>query len=285
MTQEQTSSPPEVLVVDVDGVMTDGSFLYGVDGKFAKRFGADDHDALCLLKEHMAIRFVSGDHRGFPISRKRIAEDMKMELDLVSTTDRLAWIAERWDPRLVAYMGDGIFDGRVFRGVGYGIAVADALPGIRDLAHFVTSRRGGDRAVAEAALHLLETFFTPFDHGGGVPLSARQVVTAYIADFAAKRLDRLERSFADDVTLEDWDMRAEGKAAVLEACRSIFTAVGAISVDLIGLGQLGGAVVAEMAITLEGVGRLGIIDLIEVDRDGRIRSIRAFRGAEPRGRT
>ena len=34
------------LVIDVDGVMTDGKFYYSVDGKILKAFGADDHDAL-----------------------------------------------------------------------------------------------------------------------------------------------------------------------------------------------------------------------------------------------
>lgn len=160
---------PTTFILDVDGVMTDGSFLYGTEGKFAKRFSADDHDGLSLLKRHMEILFVTGDHRGFPISAKRIAEDMKMPLHLVSTVDRLSWIGERYDPQVVVYMGDGIFDPYVFQGVGYSIAVADSLEETRQRATFVTSRRGGDRAVAEAALHLLSTFFEPLDFSRPLP--------------------------------------------------------------------------------------------------------------------
>ena len=139
--------------------MTDGRFYYTADGKVMKAFGADDSDALSLLQPHLQIRFVSGDARGFAISRSRIVDDMKYPLDLVSTTQRIQWIKERFDPETVIYMGDGIFDHLVLRTVGYGIAPADADPRAQKHANFVTKRRGGERAVAEACMHLLELFF------------------------------------------------------------------------------------------------------------------------------
>lgn len=154
---------PKCFILDVDGVMTDGKLYYTRAGKVMKVFGPDDHDALSLLKPHMEVRFVTGDKRGLPISRRRIVSDMKMPLDLVSTVRRLEWIAERYDPREVVYMGDGIFDPFVFAGVGYSIATADADEGARKAADYVTRRAGGERAVAEAALHLLKKFFKPFD--------------------------------------------------------------------------------------------------------------------------
>ena len=154
---------PKVFILDVDGVMTDGSFYYSADGKVMKRFGSDDHDGLSLLKPYMEIRFVTGDHRGYEISRARIATDMKMQLDLVSTTQRIAWIRENYIPADVIYMGDGIFDHYVMREVGYAIAPAQADARSKAAAHFVTERAGGDRAVAEAALHVLEKFFTAWD--------------------------------------------------------------------------------------------------------------------------
>jgi 3-deoxy-D-manno-octulosonate 8-phosphate phosphatase (KDO 8-P phosphatase) len=149
--------------MDVDGVMTDGKFYYTAEGKTMKQFGSDDHDGLSLLKPYMEIRFVTGDHRGYPIAEARIAKDMKMQLDLVSTTQRLAWIKENYNPAEVIYMGDGIFDHYVMREVGYAIAPANADSRAKAAAHFVTQRAGGDRAVAEAALHILEKFFTAWD--------------------------------------------------------------------------------------------------------------------------
>lgn len=150
---------PEVFIVDVDGVLTTGNFFYSAEGKVMKMFGPDDHDALLLLKPYMKIHFISGDKKGFAISEKRVIVDMKMTLDLVSTIDRLPWIKERFDLKKVIYMGDGIFDARVFKAVGYSIATNDAFYKTKELANFVTNSRGGNRAVAEACFHILETFF------------------------------------------------------------------------------------------------------------------------------
>ena len=104
------NNQPRVFILDVDGVLTDGTFYYSAEGKIMKKFGADDNDALSLLKPYMDIVFVTGDKRGFEISKKRIVDDMHMELCLVSTIRRMDWIKERYNPKEVIYMGDGIFD-------------------------------------------------------------------------------------------------------------------------------------------------------------------------------
>lgn len=156
-------SAPQVFILDVDGVMTTGQFFYSAEGKVMKVFGADDNDGLSLLKPFLEIRFVTGDKKGLPISSKRIVDDMGFQLDLVSTVRRIDWIAERYDPRRVIYMGDGIFDHYVMAKVAYAIAPANADKNAKQFAHFITERYGGDRAVAEASLHILERFFTAFD--------------------------------------------------------------------------------------------------------------------------
>jgi 3-deoxy-D-manno-octulosonate 8-phosphate phosphatase (KDO 8-P phosphatase) len=164
---------PQVFVIDVDGVMTTGQFLYSVEGKVMKVFGPDDNDGLSLLAPFLQIQFVTGDHRGFPISRKRIVDDMGYPLELVSTTKRAEWIGQRWPLERVVYMGDGIFDGLVARAVGYAIAPANADALMKAEADFVTERAGGDRAVAEACLHLLERFFEPFRLESGLDGSVK----------------------------------------------------------------------------------------------------------------
>ncbi len=150
-------------ILDVDGVLTDGASYYTAEGKMFKKFGPDDHDAILLLKPHLEICVVTGDKRGFEITKKRVADDMKLPLHLVSTFERSQWIAERFDPSKTIYMGDGIFDARVFAAVAYGIAPANAFFTTKEKAHFVTTSCGGDSAVAEACLHILEKFFTPID--------------------------------------------------------------------------------------------------------------------------
>jgi len=154
---------PLVLILDVDGVMTTGQLGYTESGKTMKIFGPDDHDGLSLLKNYIEIRFVTGDKTGFNISKRRIVDDMKFELDLVSTIKRSEWISEKYPLDQVIYMGDGIFDHYVFKKVGYSIATANSDFLAKDTADFVTNRNGGDRAVAEACLHILEKFFEPYN--------------------------------------------------------------------------------------------------------------------------
>jgi len=160
---KQMSLKPEIFILDVDGVMTTGQFFYTESGKVMKVFGADDNDALSLLKRFLKIRFVTGDKRGLPISQKRIVDDMHYELDLVSTIKRIEWIKERYDPSRVIYMGDGVFDHYVFRKVGYSIAPANADSITKGYADYVTEKHGGNRAVAEACLHIMEKFFVAYD--------------------------------------------------------------------------------------------------------------------------
>jgi 3-deoxy-D-manno-octulosonate 8-phosphate phosphatase (KDO 8-P phosphatase) len=155
----------KVFILDVDGVMTTGHFLYSASGKQMKIFGPDDNDGLGLLKPYIEIRFVTGDKKGFPISNKRIKDDMKFELDLVSTIKRIEWIKERYNPKEVIFMGDGIFDHYVMKEVGYSIAPANADKTAKINANYVTERAGGDRAVAEACLHIMQKFFTPYEPG------------------------------------------------------------------------------------------------------------------------
>lgn len=154
---------PKVFIMDVDGVLTDGTFYYSAEGKIMKKFGADDNDALSLLRPYLDIVFVTGDKRGYEISEKRIVDDMHYSLELVSTIKRIDWIEERYNTKEVIYMGDGIFDHYVMRKVGYSISVADGDRNAREYANYVTERCGGSRAVAEACLHILEKFFVPYD--------------------------------------------------------------------------------------------------------------------------
>jgi 3-deoxy-D-manno-octulosonate 8-phosphate phosphatase (KDO 8-P phosphatase) len=157
------SISPKVFILDVDGVLTTGQFLYTAEGKAMKVFGADDNDGLSLLLPWLSVRFVTGDKKGFAISKKRIVDDMHFSLDLVSTVRRAEWIAEHHSLHEVIYMGDGIFDHYVMKQVAYSIAPANADPNAKRHADFVTQRSGGDRAVAEACLHILERFFTPYN--------------------------------------------------------------------------------------------------------------------------
>ena len=151
---------PQAFVIDVDGVLTTGAMLYSSEGKAFKIFGPDDHDALEELRPHLPIHCISADHRGFAITKARVQQDMGLPLTLVSTPERLDWLRSRWELKRIIYMGDGFHDDVIFSNVGYSIAPANAFFRTRNLANHVTSHRGGDRAVAEAVLHIKEKFFS-----------------------------------------------------------------------------------------------------------------------------
>ena len=150
---------PEMLVLDVDGVLTIGQFLYSKNGKEFKIFGPDDNDGLALLKPFLKIHFVTQDKKGFSISKKRIVTDMKYPLELVKTLDRVEWMKKQISLNKIIYMGDSIFDHLIFSKVGYSIAPANADSLAKKNADFVTKRNSGERAVAEACLHILKKFF------------------------------------------------------------------------------------------------------------------------------
>ncbi|MBX4199191.1 HAD hydrolase family protein [Candidatus Parcubacteria bacterium] len=147
------------LILDVDGVLTTGQFLYTKDGKFAKVFGPHDNDGIKMLSGLMNIQAISADRRGFDITQKRVSEDMKLKLDLVSEDERLEWFKKNFDLTETIYMGDGMHDVDIFAHVAYSIAPASAFYLAREKASFVTTHRAGEGAVAEACLHIKDKFF------------------------------------------------------------------------------------------------------------------------------
>ena len=155
---------PEFFVLDLDGVFTDGKFYYSQDGKYMKVFGADDHDCLNIVKQFMKIHVVTADSKGFEISKKRINEDMGLDIDLVDAANRVEWLAKNFDLSKTIYMGDGVFDYLVFHKVFYSIAPANALSSTKNKASFVTKNAGGERAVAEACMHILNKFYPSQNH-------------------------------------------------------------------------------------------------------------------------
>ncbi len=147
------------LIIDVDGVMTDGKFYYSVDGKVLKAFGADDHDALSILKKYLNIIFITGDQKGFKISKKRIFEHMGFKIYLVSTVKRVQWIESKFKLKECIYIGDGILDYLVMKKIGYSITPNNSSNFTKKYSNHVLKRSGGDRAVSEACIFILKKFF------------------------------------------------------------------------------------------------------------------------------
>ncbi len=148
----------ELLVLDVDGVMTDGSICYDDNGVETKRFNIRDGLGLRVwMRLGFKAAIITG--RGGEAVRKRAAE-LGLDEVIERSSDKLgdlAALAERTgvEPERMAFLGDDWPDLAPMRRVGYPMAVADAEPLVKEVASFVTPRAGGHGAVRDATEHLL----------------------------------------------------------------------------------------------------------------------------------
>lgn len=147
-----------LLLLDVDGVLTDGAILLDADGRETKRFHVRDGLGI-KAAQRCGIRVGLLTARSSAATAHRAAE-LGIEIVHQGAGDKLAMfekICQRLNlgPAAVAYMGDDLADLAVMRRVGYALAPADAADEIRQTARYVTERAGGRGAVREAIEHLL----------------------------------------------------------------------------------------------------------------------------------
>lgn len=145
-------------VLDVDGVLTDGTFLYDANGKAYKKFGPEDADALKMLKPYCDIIFASADHRGFDITKKRV-NDMGFEVRNIKARDRKKWIADNFGLENTFYMGDGLVDIPCLESVFYSFVPANGSAIAKNFCNEVLKESGGHGAVAEAVYIIAYKFF------------------------------------------------------------------------------------------------------------------------------
>ena len=131
----------KVLILDVDGVMTTGQFFYSEAGKQIKVFGPDDNDGLGLLNPYIEIRFVTGDRKGFSISKKRIKDDMGFPIHQVSMENRIKWAKKKFPLNKTIFMGDGIFDYLLMKEVFFSICPQNSSSICFKYASHITKKR------------------------------------------------------------------------------------------------------------------------------------------------
>jgi len=150
MTLAERLARVELLLLDVDGVLTDGRIWYGPDGEALKAFDVQDGHGLVLLRDHVALGVISG--RPGKASEARLRE-LRFQHFLFGQRDKLeayATLAHLGIPDdEVAYMGDDVNDVPLLRKVGLSAAPADARPEARAAARYLCQRDGGRGAVRE----------------------------------------------------------------------------------------------------------------------------------------
>jgi 3-deoxy-D-manno-octulosonate 8-phosphate phosphatase (KDO 8-P phosphatase) len=147
-----------LVVLDVDGVLTDGRLYYGARGEAMKAFHVrDGHGIKQLLAAGIEVAIVSG--RKSPAVAAR-ARELGIRHCKQGVADKLT-VVKRLAARLklslgaVAAIGDDTPDAPVLRAVGIGFAVADAHDDALSAAHFATTLPGGRGAVREMSDWLL----------------------------------------------------------------------------------------------------------------------------------
>jgi YrbI family 3-deoxy-D-manno-octulosonate 8-phosphate phosphatase len=142
----------KLLLLDVDGVMTDGGLFYSAEGVEYKRFNAHDGYGIVRAREcGIALGIISG--RSTPIVDAR-ARVLKIDDVIQGADDKVAAMESirdkhRLTDSAVAFMGDDLFDIPLLSRVGFSAAPANARPEVRKMVDFVTRAAGGDGAVRE----------------------------------------------------------------------------------------------------------------------------------------
>jgi 3-deoxy-D-manno-octulosonate 8-phosphate phosphatase (KDO 8-P phosphatase) len=146
-------------LLDVDGVLTDGTIFMG-EGIELKGFNIlDGHGIAMARRDGLHIGFVSG--RPSPATNIR-AKELGVELVYFTTQSKLEVVREvehllKIGPRNICYVGDDVVDLPALRHVGVPVAVANAVDEVKRAAKYVTSRRGGDGAVREVIELILKS--------------------------------------------------------------------------------------------------------------------------------
>lgn len=149
----------KLCVLDVDGVLTDGTLIYSEAGESVKRFHAHDGLGIRLLHEAgIQVAVISG--RSSPALDRRL-RDLSIRHVRTGENDKraaLEQLATRLGIELskVCFAGDDVPDLPAMRMAGLSIAVRNAHPRVRAAAHWVTGASGGAGAVREIADALLE---------------------------------------------------------------------------------------------------------------------------------
>ncbi len=144
--------PIELILADVDGVLTDGTIIFDNQGIESKRFHIRDGEGIRLW-QRTGSRFGMVTARSSHIVEVRSAE-LGVEIVRQGVEDKLAATREivaalGLGREQVGYIGDDLGDIAVARFVGLGVAVADACEELRNVAHYVTKAPGGRGAVRE----------------------------------------------------------------------------------------------------------------------------------------
>jgi 3-deoxy-D-manno-octulosonate 8-phosphate phosphatase (KDO 8-P phosphatase) len=149
-----------LLVTDVDGVLTDACMYYSSSGEELKRFNTRDGMGIVMLRDHgIPTAIITGENSEIVLRR---AEKLQIEDVFLGVKDKVAVLDTLLDKHgltyeQVAYIGDDVNDLEALKRVGLAVTVADGLPQVKEVAHYITEKKGGEGAVRELCDLLMNT--------------------------------------------------------------------------------------------------------------------------------
>jgi 3-deoxy-D-manno-octulosonate 8-phosphate phosphatase (KDO 8-P phosphatase) len=148
----------QVLVLDVDGVLTDGRLFYADSGEQMKSFHVRDGYGINALRAAgITVAVISGRRS---LATQHRCRELGIERIALGVSDKGVALAAlcaslNVDPAACACVGDDVPDVAMLQSAGLAIAVADAHPALRGVTHRRTRARGGHGAVREVCDWLL----------------------------------------------------------------------------------------------------------------------------------
>lgn len=149
----------KLLLLDVDGVLTDGRLLFSNSGEELKAFSTlDGHGIKMLIKSGIQVGIITG--RTSALVERR-AGDLGIEILVQGREDKLIALDEILEgsdieKAAICYVGDDFPDLAVMRAIGLSASVPNGHPDVKSAANLITQRRGGEGAVREVADYLLQ---------------------------------------------------------------------------------------------------------------------------------
>lgn len=141
-----------LLILDVDGVMTDGRIIMDQEGREIKNFDVKDgHGIKVLMRYGIDVILVTGrrstvvEHRARDLGIGEVHQGVTNKLETGDTILR----SRSMSYEQIAFVGDDIVDIPLLRRVGFSAAVADAAEDVKKCADYVTIKKGGRGAVRE----------------------------------------------------------------------------------------------------------------------------------------
>ena len=148
----------KLLILDVDGVLTDGTLIWHDDGREGKAFHVHDgHGIRLMQRAGIEVALLTGRESKVVDRRaKDLGIDLVVQGSRNKVTDYEKILKKRQLKDLeVAYVGDDIVDVPVLKRVGLAVAVANATAHVHSYCHATTKREGGKGAVREICDFLL----------------------------------------------------------------------------------------------------------------------------------